>query len=113
MAYEAIVDSKQLATLHNLMINFLTSSLEIVETSKNKDKEMIPLLEGTITTYAPVFLGNQMLFWSGQYWEENHPVISRRTKSKDLVNADLQNDFEKIYVCLYLNTLMKRNWLAK
>jgi Uncharacterised protein family, YAP/Alf4/glomulin len=109
MAYEAIIDSKQLATLHNLMINFLTSSLEIVETNNDKDEEMIPLLEGTITTYVPVYLGNQMLFWSGQYWEENYPVIPQRINSKDLVNTDLQNDFEKIYVCIYLNTLMKRN----
>lgn len=100
MAYESIIDIKKFDILHNLMFNFISSSLEIMDGNTEKGKEMIPLLEGVITTYIPVYMCNQMLFWSGQYWEEFHPVISQRIKSKDLVNTDLQNGLKQLYVYL-------------
>ena len=65
---------------------------------KTADKQIASLLEGVITTYVPVYLSNQMLFWSGQYWEASHPIPAQRVKSKDLVNVDLQNGLKLIYV---------------
>jgi hypothetical protein len=62
------------------------------------DKQIASLLEGLITTYVPVYLNNQMLFWSGQYWEASHPIPSQRVKSKDLLNVDLQIGLRLIYV---------------
>lgn len=98
MAYEAIIDSKELTTLHNLMIDNLITTIEMVDPNTESGKEMLPLIAGWITTYVPVYMGNRMLFWSGQYWEESHPIISQRIKSKDLVNTDLENGLKQICV---------------
>jgi hypothetical protein len=77
-------------------LDFVTSALHVED--QTTDKEIVPLLEGVITTYVPIYLGNQILFWSGQFWEESHPILSQRIKSKDLVNVDLKNGLGEIHV---------------
>ena len=111
-AYESIIDHQQLTPLHGLIINFVASYLKMVDRNTDKGEEIVPLLEGVITTYVPIYLSNQMLFWSGQYWEESHPVLSRRVKSKDLVNIDLDNSLRYIYVYSLVGEADLRNWLA-
>jgi len=86
-------------------LDFIKSTSETFD--QTKDEEIVALLEGVITTYVPVYLGNQMLFWSGQYWEESHPILSQRAKSKDLVNVDLDNGLRMIYVGSHLDMLIK------
>jgi Uncharacterised protein family, YAP/Alf4/glomulin len=101
LAFETRVDMEQ---PHSLLLNFITSSLEIADHSK--DNEILSLLHGVITTYIPVFLGNHMVFWSGRYWEANHPVISQRVKSKDRVNVKLEDGLALLLVQLDLNFLL-------
>ena len=56
------------------------------------------LLKGTLATYVPVYLGNNMLFWSGEYWESSHPIPSSRIKSQDLVDTDLKTGLKRLLV---------------
>lgn len=72
---------------------------EVCKENGNLDGELLRLIQSVITTYVPVYLGNQLLYWSGQYWEESHPIISERMKSRDLVNEDLQLGLGRIAVC--------------
>lgn len=105
LAYESIIDIERLTALHNLVSDFVTSTLNTM--GQTMDKEIVSLLQGVITTYVPVYLSNQMLFWSGKYREASHPIPSQRVKSKDLVNVDLENGLSLIYVHSNRNTLIE------
>jgi hypothetical protein len=89
-AFQLLADFDELGILHNLMTDFVTLSVELGNQDSNNGKELAALLDGFITTYVPVYLGNQMLFWSGRYWEKSHPIFSHRVKSADLVNPELE-----------------------
>jgi len=93
-AFGTLVDSENLVTLHNLMLDFVNISLDIPE----DNKEIQFLLQGVITAYIRVYMGNRMLFWAGRYWEQSHPILSNRIKSKDLVNLDLENGVSELLV---------------
>jgi hypothetical protein len=69
----------------------MNSSLNLYDLGTDKGKEVGDVLAGVVTTYIPIYMGNQLLFWSGRYWEEFHPVISTRIKSKDLIDENLEN----------------------
>jgi hypothetical protein len=92
-AFQSLVDFDQLAILHNLITDFVAFSVEFGSRDSDNGKELTLLLDGFITTYVPVYLGNQMLFWSGRYWEKSHPILSRRVKSADLIKPELEEGF--------------------
>lgn len=83
--------------MHTVVLEVLESMVAVRE-EKQEDEELVKLIEGVVTQYLPIYLGNQMLYWSGQYWEQSHPVVSERIKSKDLVNEDLDAGVGKIAV---------------
>jgi hypothetical protein len=92
-AFQSLVDFDELVILHNLMTDFVTFSVELGDRDLDNSKEVAALLDGFITTYVPVYLGNQMLFWSGRYWEQSHPIFSHRVKAAGLVNPELEQGF--------------------
>jgi len=96
-ASQSLVDSEELDVLHNLVLDFITSNMQDNDQSENR-KDLGALLEGTLTIYVPVYMGNNMLFWTGQYWETSHPIPSNRIKSKDLVNTDLETGSKQLLV---------------
>jgi len=99
--FQSVSEHDDLATLHSLVLNFLDSMEELCTLCKEKgdeDDDLVKLIEGVITQYVPIYLGNQLLYWSGQYWEQSHPVISERPRSEDLVNEDLKADMDRILV---------------
>jgi len=51
-----------------------------------------------MTTYIPLFMGNQLLFWSNRYWDERNPVFQGRIKAKDLINQDLHKEISNLSV---------------
>lgn len=93
-AFGTLVDSENLDTLHNLMLDFVNTSLAFPD----GNQEIQLVLRGVITTYVWVYMGNRMLFWSGRYWEQSHPIFSSRVQSEDLVNLDLENEMKKLFV---------------
>jgi hypothetical protein len=95
--FQSLVDAEELDVLHNLVCDFITSSFQDNDDSEN-GKDLRALLEGTLTIYAPVYMGNNMLFWTGQYWETSHAIPSNRVKSKDLVNTDLEVGSRRLFV---------------
>jgi hypothetical protein len=103
MAFQSLVDSDQLNALHSLMLDFITSSLALYDLDSEKGKGVKEVLAGVLTTYIPVYMGNQLLFWSGRYWEEAHPVISNRVKSTDLINESLEQGVLALTVLSLLN----------
>jgi hypothetical protein len=92
-AFQSLVDFDQLAILHNLMTDFVKFSVDFGSRDSDNGNELTALLDGFITTYVPIYLGNQMLFWSGRYWEKSHPIFSHRVKSADLINPELEEGF--------------------
>jgi hypothetical protein len=99
-AFHTLVDSKDLDTLHHLMVEFISTSLDL----RAKDHKVQDVLSGVITTYVPEYMGNQMLHWSGQYWEQSHPIPSNRPKAKDLVNPDLEKGLDELLVSSLIKT---------
>jgi Uncharacterised protein family, YAP/Alf4/glomulin len=97
-AFQSIVESESLEILNGLVLEFITSSLDMSDQSTEKGKEIVTLLEGVITTYVPIYLGNQILFWSARYWEKSHPIPSSRIKSQDLINVDLEKGEDTLLV---------------
>jgi hypothetical protein len=83
--------------VHSVVLEILESMVAVWE-EKPGDEELVRLIEGVVTQYLPIYLGNQMLYWSGRYWEKSHPVFSERMKSKDLVNEDFEAGMDKIAV---------------
>jgi Uncharacterised protein family, YAP/Alf4/glomulin len=96
-AFQSLAETEDVTIVHTVVLEVLESMVAVWE-GKREDEELVKLLEGVITQYLPVYLGNQMLYWSGQYWEQSHPVVSERIKSKDLVNEDLEAGMDKISV---------------
>ena len=84
------------------MLDFFEWLLGMGDPHTEKGKEIIKLLQSVITTYVPLYMGNQMLFWSGQFWEKSFPVFSRRVKSLDLVNSDLKKGVGELDVLIPL-----------
>jgi hypothetical protein len=101
MAFTVLIDSDQLTSLHTLMLDFITFSLGLHDLHSDKGKEIAEVLRGVITSYLPVYMGNQFLFWSGRYWEERNPIVPGRIKSKDLINEDLENGVSTLAVFSY------------
>ena len=97
-AFQSLVDAEQLKIIHDTMLDFLRWSLGAVELQTYGEKEAITLLGGVMTTYIPVYMGNQMLFWSGRYREQTSPVFSGRVKSQDLIDLDLENGCKELFV---------------
>lgn len=97
-AFKSLVDAEQLKIIHDTVLDFIKWSLGTVEPQTDGDKEAITLLKGVMTTYIPVYMGHQMLFWSGRYWEQTSPVFSGRVKSQDLVNPELENGCKELFV---------------
>ena len=98
---QSVPEQEDLATLHYLVLNFLDSTEELCSLCKengDQDGDLVRLIEGVITQYVPIYLGNQLLYWTGQYWEQSHPVISGRMRSEDLVNEDLKAGMDRISV---------------
>ena len=94
--YHAVLDSEKLSALNNLMLEFIGSFLELSKAENGGD--IATVLQAVLTHYIPTYLGNQMLFWSGRYWEKSHPVFSRRLKSEGLVNVQLEHGIKKYIV---------------
>lgn len=103
IAFQSLVDSDQLHTLHTLMLDFITSSISLYDLGSDKGKGVKEVIAGVVSTYIPVYMGNQLTFWSGRYWEESHPVISNRVKSKELVNEDLEKSVTTLVVLTLLH----------
>src|SRR5579871_6673416 len=97
-AFRSIIDTERLETLHNLMLDFVTYCLDNYYETSEKDKGLAQLLQGVITTYVPIFMGNQMVYWSGRYWEETHTIPSGRIQSEELVNKELNIGLVKLEV---------------
>ena len=97
--FQSLVDSEELDVLHNLVCDFITTNFQVNNDSEN-GKDLRVLLEGTLTTYVPVYMGNNMLFWTGQYWETSHAIPSNRVTSKDLVNTDLETGSRQLFVTI-------------
>jgi hypothetical protein len=96
--FQSVAEPDDLTTLHNLILNFL-HSMELSRREKGDlNGELANLMKSVITNYVPIYLGNQLLYWSGQYWEQSHPVFSERVKSKDLANDDLKIEMDMIAV---------------
>jgi len=95
-AYQTVLDSDKLSALDDLMLEFISSFLELCK--DEKDGGVATVLQAVLTHYIPTYLGNQMLFWSGRYWEKSHPVFSRRVRSEDLVNVQLEDGIKKYTV---------------
>jgi len=83
--------------LHSLLVTFIRSYLAYANERDLQD-DFDPVLAGVITSYVPEFLGDQLLYWSGQYWERTHPVFSGRTPSKDLVDTTLSQKLDELLV---------------
>lgn len=111
-AFQSLVHSEQLDVLHNLVLDFITSNMPESDDLK-KGEDISALLKGTLTSYVPVYLGNNMLFWTGQYWESSHNIPSSRVKSKDLVNADLETGLKRLLVNNLLIPADRRMWQAR
>jgi hypothetical protein len=101
-AFQSLVDSEQLDVLHNLVLDFITSNKQESH-DPEKGEDIDELLKGALTTYVPVFLGNNMLFWTGQYWEGSHNIPSSRVKSKDLANEGLETGLRRLLVRQSIN----------
>jgi hypothetical protein len=97
-AFQTLLNYEKLDVLHNLMTSFINFSKEFCNRDSKEGKDVAALLDGFLTTYVPVYLGNQMLFWSGRYWEQSHPILSKRFKSIDLVNSKLNSGFLQLTV---------------
>ena len=97
-AYRAIIDSPQLEILHDLMLEFIVYYSDSYGGTSDEGKEIERILQGVVTTYVSIFLGNQLLYWSGRYWEESNPIPFRRIRSKDLVTEELDLGFVKLRV---------------
>jgi len=78
------------------MLEFIGFFLELYKAEKGG--EITTVLQAVLTHYIPIYLGNQLLFWSGRFWEKSHPVFSRRLKSEDLVNVQLEDGIKKYIV---------------
>jgi len=95
-AYQTVFDSKKLSALDDLMLEFISFFLNLYQSEKGG--EITSVLQAVLTHYIPIYLGNQLLFWSGRHWEKSHPVFSRRPKSEDLVNVQLGDGIKKYFV---------------
>jgi len=79
------------------MLEFITSNLrDSIDAEKGEGIGV--LLKGTLTSYVPVYMGNNMLFWAGQFWERSHDIPSNRMRSKDLTNANLELGLKRLLV---------------
>jgi hypothetical protein len=99
-ASDEVVDFTQLQMLHELFLDFVRTVLNSHDKASAKGKEVYDLMQGVITTYAPMFLGNQMLYWANRYWESCHEMPSHRLKASDLVNPDLDEGFKTLGVAI-------------
>jgi hypothetical protein len=96
--FATLVDSDRVATLHHLMLDFIRYCCDSFAGTRAGKREVEQFVQGLITTYIPIYLGDQMLYWSGRYWEASNAIPSTRTKSKDLVNEDLELELGKLNV---------------
>jgi hypothetical protein len=97
-AFETIVDDEKLDVLHNLMTSFIDFSSKFCNRDSKEGKEVAALLDGFLTTYAQIYLGGEMLLWSGRYWEQSHPIPPNRFKSTDLIDSQLNSGFLQLTV---------------
>ena len=89
----------------------MEASFTLCKEKGDGDDDLVKLIEGVITQYVPIYIGNQLLYWTGQYWEQSHPIISERLRSEDLVNDDLKAGMDKILVSPFVDSrLISGHW---
>ena len=98
-----LVELEHVNMLNALIIEFLEWSLELADQTTEQGKELIAMLEGTITTYLPIYLGDyHLLFWSGRYWEESHPIPLGKSASTDFISYDIDANEKRLFVKVFV-----------